>query len=114
MRIAKEKAQIKMLMDGKGLSGDDRENVVQRLKDEVISTRALEWNLSRSLSKINYRIHTDAIAEKLIPHQLEPGQASQIYANEADVLNMAIFSRQRNNGVKPIQLKKEICAIMRQ
>lgn len=63
----------------------------QRLKDEEISTLALEWNLSRSLSKINYRIHTDAIAENLIPLQLEPGQASQIYVNEADVLNMAIF-----------------------
>lgn len=48
----------------------------QRLKDEEISTRALEWNLSRTLSKINYLIHTDAMAEKLIPHQLEPGQAS--------------------------------------
>lgn len=63
----------------------------QRLKDEEISTRALEWNLTRSLSKINYRIHTDAIAENLIPQHIVPGQAGQIYATEADVLNMAIF-----------------------
>jgi hypothetical protein len=65
----------------------------QRLKDEEISTRALEWNLTRSLSKINYRIHTDAIAENIIPQCLLIGQAGQIYATEADVLNMALFGK---------------------
>jgi hypothetical protein len=76
----------------------------QRLKDEEINTRALEWNLTRSLSKINYRIHSDAIAENIIPLCLLPGQAGQIYATEADVLNMALFGmtakhwREKNPG----------------
>lgn len=65
----------------------------QRLKDEEINTRALEWNLTRSLSKINYRIHTDAIAENIIPQHLLLGQTGQIYATEADVLNMALFGK---------------------
>ncbi len=63
----------------------------QRLKDEEIKSHAIEWNLTRSLSKINYRIHTDAIAENLIPHHIRSGQSNQIYASEADVLNMALF-----------------------
>ena len=63
----------------------------QRLKDEENSARALEWNLTRSLSKINYRIHTDAIAENLIPKAITKLQAGLIYASEADVLNVALF-----------------------
>ena len=63
----------------------------QRLKDEEIQSRSLEWNLTRSLSKINYRIHTDAIAQNLIPQNLSATQTGQIYANEADVLNMALY-----------------------
>ena len=63
----------------------------QRLKDEEISSHTLEWNLTRSLSKINYRIHTDAIAQTLIPHNLMQTQIRLIYATEADVLNMALF-----------------------
>jgi len=63
----------------------------QRLKDEEIQNRSLEWNLTRSLSKINYRIHTDAIAQNLIPKNLSNTQISQIYANEADVLNVALY-----------------------
>lgn len=63
----------------------------QRLKDEEISNRALEWNLTRSLSKINYRIHTDAIAQNIIPHAVTKAQAGLIYASEADVLNVALF-----------------------
>jgi len=63
----------------------------QRLKDEEISSRALEWNLTRSLSKINYRIHTDAIAQNIIPKIITKTQAGLIYASEADVLNVALF-----------------------
>ena len=49
------------------------------------------WSAKRELSKINYRIHTDAIKQNLIPAEVTPAQASVIYANEADVLNVAMF-----------------------
>ncbi len=61
----------------------------QRLKSE--EQRQLGWSAKRELSKINYRIHTDAIRQKLIPTEVSPTQASIIYANEADVLNVAMF-----------------------
>ncbi len=51
----------------------------------------LGWTAKRELSKINYRIHTDAIKQNLIPVEITPAQASIIYANEADVLNVAMF-----------------------
>jgi hypothetical protein len=51
----------------------------------------LEWNLQRTLSKINYRIHTDAIKENLIPKKITKHQANVVYANEADLLNVALF-----------------------
>ncbi len=86
----------------------------QRLKDEEINTHTLEWNLTRSLSKINYRIHTDAIAANIIPHLLSPVQIGQIYATEADMLNIALFGMPRNNGGLKIQGKMIICAIMQQ
>jgi hypothetical protein len=54
-------------------------------------TKELDWNLKRQLTKINYRIHTNAIKENLIPENLTPQQISFVYANEADVLNMALF-----------------------
>ena len=63
----------------------------QRLKEEESSNKKLEWNLQRTLSKINYRIHTDAIKENLIPEELTKKQISYIYADEADLLNMALF-----------------------
>ena len=63
----------------------------QRLKDDEIQTKALEWNLTRTLSKINYRIHTDAIAQTLIPTSLSTLQTGLVYASEADVLNTALF-----------------------
>lgn len=50
-----------------------------------------EWNLQRTLAKINYQIHTDAIKESLIPKELNKAQTSFVYANEADLLNMALF-----------------------
>lgn len=61
----------------------------QRLKD--IEQAQQGWDLRRSLTKINYRLHTDAIKENLIPPELTPQQTSLIYAAEADVLNMALF-----------------------
>ena len=54
---------------------------------------SLNWNLNRTLSKINYRIHTDAIKENIIPENITKEQANFIYANEADVLNVALFGK---------------------
>jgi len=61
----------------------------QRLKDEERKT--LGWDIRRNLTKINYRIHTDAIQTHLIPSELSPTQTSLVYASEADVLNLALF-----------------------
>ena len=61
----------------------------QRLKAE--EQRLIRWSAKRELSKINYRIHTDAIKHNLIPAEVTNAQASIIYANEADVLNVAMF-----------------------
>ena len=63
----------------------------KRLKQEENTRLKLEWNLQRTLAKVNYHIHTDAIKENLIPAKLNKKQISIIYANEADVLNMALF-----------------------
>lgn len=63
----------------------------QRLKDEENNRLQLEWNLQRTISKINYQIHTDAIKENLIPQEITKHQASFVYANEADLLNVALF-----------------------
>jgi hypothetical protein len=63
----------------------------QRLKADENNRLQLNWNLNRTLSKINYRIHTDAIKENIIPLQLTKDQITQIYASEADVLNVALF-----------------------
>lgn len=65
----------------------------QRLKNEEYSNKKLEWNLQRTLSKINYRIHTDAIKETLIPPTITKQQTNIIYANEADLLNVALFGK---------------------
>jgi len=61
----------------------------QRLKDE--EHRQLGWDIRRNLTKINYRIHTDAIKERLVPPELTAQQVNLVYASEADVLNMALF-----------------------
>ena len=63
----------------------------QRLKDE--EQKQLGWDIKRNLTKINYKIHTDAIKENLIPVNLDKKQISAVYANEADVLNMALFGK---------------------
>lgn len=65
----------------------------QRLKDDENSRLNLEWNLQRTLAKINYRIHTDAIKENLIPPELSKAQTNFVYATEADLLNMALFGK---------------------
>jgi hypothetical protein len=65
----------------------------QRLKEEENNQKSLEWNLQRTLSKINYRIHTDAIKDELIPKEVTKEQAKFIYADEADLLNVALFGQ---------------------
>ena len=65
----------------------------QRLKSDENSRLSLGWNLHRELSKLNYRIHTDAIKGNLIPPSLTPEQISYTYASEADVLNVALFGK---------------------
>lgn len=63
----------------------------QRLKQEENKRLELGWDTKRMLTKINYRIHTDAIQKRLIPKEISKTQANIIYANEADVLNKALF-----------------------
>lgn len=81
-------------------------NEFQRLKAEENNRQKLDWNLQRTLAKINYTIHTDAIKEKLIPAKLTKVQTSLVYASEADLINMALFGitasnwRQQNQDVK--------------
>lgn len=65
----------------------------QRLKDEENDRLQLGWSLQRTLAKINYRIHTDAIRETLLPPALTKAQAAVVYASEADLLNIALFGR---------------------
>jgi hypothetical protein len=65
----------------------------QRLKDDENTRLSLEWNLNRTLSKLNYRIHTDAIKEHIIPENITKEQANNIYASEADLLNVALFGK---------------------
>jgi len=65
----------------------------QRLKDDENRRLSLSWNLNRTLSKLNYRIHTDAIKANLIPAAVTPAQAAMTYATEADLLNVALFGQ---------------------
>lgn len=76
----------------------------QRLKEE--EHKQIGWSAKRELAKINYRIHTDAIKQNLIPAELTKKQINYVYANEADVLNVALFGmtakewRDANSGLK--------------
>ena len=63
----------------------------QRLKENELQQKSLEWNLQRTLSKINYRIHTDAIKEHIIPNIVTKEQITHTYSEEADLLNVALF-----------------------
>ena len=65
----------------------------QRLKDDENRRLSQAWNLNRTLSKLNYRIHTDAIQAHLIPAEITPAQAAMTYASEADLLNVALFGQ---------------------
>ena len=73
----------------------------QRLKEAESNQQNLQWSVQRAISKINYHIHTDAIKENLIPSTLTKEQAKIIYANEADLLNVALF------GVTAQEWKKQ-------
>jgi hypothetical protein len=76
----------------------------QRLKEDENERKNLDWDLRRSLAKTNYRIHADAIKENIIPSKISKAQENIIYANEADVLNVALFGitakewRDKNHG----------------
>ena len=78
----------------------------KRLKSDENSRLSLNWNLNRELSKLNYKIHTDAIKENLIIPELTPAQKSFVYADEADLQNVALFGqtakewRKGNSGKK--------------
>ena len=63
----------------------------RRLKTDENSKLSLGWNLNREISKLNYRVHTDAIRDNLIPPELTPQQIHFTYASEADLLNVALF-----------------------
>lgn len=65
----------------------------QRLKDDENERLNLNWNLQRTLAKVNYHIHTDAIKENLIPAELSKQQITFVYASEADLLNVALFGK---------------------
>ncbi|MBK8698978.1 MAG: KilA-N domain-containing protein [Saprospiraceae bacterium] len=65
----------------------------QRLKAEENDRLKLNWNLQRTLARVNYHIHTDAIKENLIPREVTKKQATFVFANEADLLNMALFGK---------------------
>jgi len=80
----------------------------QRLKEEENKRLSLEWNLNRTLSKINYRIHTDAIKEHIIPEKISKTEEGFIYANEADVLNVALFGQTAKKWREENPIKKAI------
>jgi hypothetical protein len=65
----------------------------QRLKEDELRAKSLEWNLQRTLSKINYHIHTEAIKEHIIPNAVTKEQIAYTYASEADLLNVALFGK---------------------
>jgi len=65
----------------------------KRLKEDENERLKLNWDFQRTLAKVNYRIHTDAIKENLIPKELNKNQVSFIYADEADMLNVALFGK---------------------
>lgn len=65
----------------------------QRLKQIEVEQKQLEWNVSRTLAKVNYLIHTDAIKENLIPENISESKRKFVYADEADLLNIALFGK---------------------
>jgi hypothetical protein len=69
--------------------------------------KSLDWNVKRSLTKINYRIHTDAVKEHLIPAELSEQKVNLVYASEADVLNMALFGKTAKQWAMKTPAKRE-------
>ncbi len=65
----------------------------RRLKDDEAVRQSREWSFQRTLAKVNYRIHTDAIQEHLVPPELTKAQIHFVYASEADLLNVALFGK---------------------
>ena len=65
----------------------------RRLKKDENSRLSLNWNLNREISKLNYKVHTEAIKENLVPKELTPAQISYMYASEADMLNVVLFGK---------------------
>ncbi len=65
----------------------------QRLKQIEVEQKQLEWNVTRTLAKVNYLIHTDAIKENLIPENISESKRKFVYADEADLLNIALFGK---------------------
>ena len=65
----------------------------QRLKQEEVEQNKLEWSVSRTIAKVNYVIHTDAVKEHLIPKDISKQKKKYIYADEADMLNIALFGK---------------------
>ena len=84
----------------------------RRLKQDENSRLSLDWTLNRALSKVNYRIHTDAVKENLIPPELTPEQIAYTYASEADLLNVALLDKLQSNGKVTTQVKKGMCVMM--
>ena len=74
------------------------------LKQDENSRFSLDWNLNRALSKVNYRIHTDAVKENLIPPELTPEQIAYTYASEADILNVALLAIRQMDTLASINL----------
>jgi hypothetical protein len=84
----------------------------QRLKDEENNRLKLDWNLQRTLAKVNYHIHTDAIKENLIPKVIARQQAAFVYASEADLLNVALFGITAMEWGSPTRIKRGMSGIM--
>jgi len=76
----------------------------RRLKQDENSRLSLDWNLNRALSKVNYRIHTDAVKENLIPPELTLEQIAYTYASEADLLNVALLAIRQMDTLVSINL----------
>jgi hypothetical protein len=76
----------------------------RRLKQDENSRLSLDWNLNRALSKVNYRIHTGAVKENLIPPELTPEQIAYTYVSEADLLNVALLAIRQMDTLASINL----------
>lgn len=84
----------------------------QRLEENENNRFNLEWSLQRTIAKVNYQIHTDAIKEKLIPPTLSKEQTNFTYANEADLLNVSLFGITAKDWKEKIQIKKATLEII--